>query len=147
MEYWNYQIFCNDTALDVLSELEESEDIKDTLNCYLNDILSLEDDYIEEDTCQNGLVAIAIIDSKLNGINHSLLFDEEWDDEEYVSLLESINKEDVINLKKSAIKVMERILQDDSELKELWEENEDLYEKWENNLLAIKNRILEDNNS
>lgn len=53
-------------------------------------------------------------------------------------------KMDLSSLKESAIQVLELAVQDESELRELWEENEELYPKWLTNLETIKNRLREE---
>ena len=48
---------------------------------------------------------------------------------------------DLSSLKDDAIKVLDLVVQDVSELRELWEENEDMLPKWLANLETIKKRL------
>lgn len=145
MGYWNYQIFCNDTALDILDELLEEGNVIEAIECYLDSILSSLDEYIEENKCQYGLVSTVIIDSKINGVDRTLLSDGEWDDYEYYHVIERITLNEAIALKDKAIQVIDRLLMRNCELKELWEENEELYKVWKNHLLKIRHRLFESN--
>lgn len=145
MGYWNYQIFCNDTALDILDELLEEGNVIEAIECYLDSILSSLDEYIEENKCQYGLVSTVIIDSKINGVDRTLLSDGEWDDYEYYHVIERITLNEAIALKDKAIQVIDRLLMRNCELRELWEENEELYKVWKNHLLKIRYRLFESN--
>lgn len=56
-------------------------------------------------------------------------------------MIESIKDLDVQSLKYKAVKALEAVLSDQSELKELWEDNEELYSSWREDKQAIKKRL------
>lgn len=142
MGCWNYQILCDDGALDAMDELLESEDILEDMARYLEEAMECENDYLEYDTCEYGLVAAALVDASVNGVNWDVLNETPYtEEEEYYHFIQKIMKMDLSSLKDSAIKVLELAVQDESELRELWEENEEMYPKWLANLETIKTRL------
>lgn len=142
MGCWNYQIFCDDTVWDALDELMESGSRLEDIEKYLDNVIGLEEEYIDYDECQYGLTAASIVDAVQNGIDWSLLSDTEYDEEnEYIHLLQELKEFDVRGFLPKAIKVIELVEGEDSELRELWEENENLYPKWVENLNKMKQRL------
>lgn len=142
MGCWNYQILCDDGALDAMDELLESEEVSADIARFLKDAMECEDDYLEYDVCEYGLVAAALVDISVNGVNWDVLNDTPYDeDEEYFHFFQKVMELDLSSLKDDAIKVLDLAVQDVSELRELWEENEDMFPKWLANLETIKKRL------
>lgn len=144
MGCWDYRIFCDDTSLDALEELVSSEKPLEDLAHFLDEAIAHENDFLDYDECQYALTAAAIIDAIINGVDWTLLtpdgkFDE---DDDYVGLLKSLKGTDVTALRERAIKVIELATKEESELRELWEENTELYPKWIENLDTIKQRLV-----
>lgn len=143
MGCWNYQIFCDDTAMDALDELVNSENLLVDLEHFLDAAIALEEDYLEFDECQYGLVAASIVDSVLNGVDWSLLTDMIFDDDsDYALLLQKAKNNNLDVLRNKAITVIQLASKEDSELRELWEENVEIYPLWLQNLDTIKQRLL-----
>ena len=87
MGCWDYMILCDDTALDALDELN-SENIEQFLDEAINS------DYLDYDVCEYGLVAAAIVDVALNGINYDILTGYEDEEiEETVCIIEHSHAE------------------------------------------------------
>lgn len=133
MGAWNYGVFDDDTAYDALEDLMISQDIVKDMERYFDDVIASK--YIEYDDGQYAIVSAAIIDTILNGT------EQRCDDVEYIFWLESIKNLNVSPLKQKAVKALEAVLSDHSELKELWEDNEELYSSWREDKLSIIKRL------
>lgn len=126
MGAWSHKIFDDDTTLDCLAELNESEDILADMENFLSDALECAEDYLDFDAGAYGLTAACIIDAKLNGLDIEFLSDG-CAEEELVSVLEKLEGSDVSGLKKMAADTVKAVAAENSELRELWEENEECY--------------------
>lgn len=134
MGAWNYGVFDDDVAYDALYEFKESPDIiSDMKECFDNVI---ESDYVEYDDGQFALVAAAVIDSVINNTDY------ECGEEDHLEWIKSLKGIDFSPLTKKAAAAIDAVLSDNSELKELWEENEELYFSWREEKFAIKKRLL-----
>lgn len=133
MGAWNYGVFDDDTAYDALEDFMASKDIMKDMEQYLDDVITSE--YVEYDDGQYAIVSAAIMDTILNGTK------QRCDDDAYIRWIESIKDLDVQSLKYKAVKALEAVLSDQSELKELWEDNEELYSSWREDKQAIKKRL------
>lgn len=143
MGCWNYQIFCDDTACDALDDLISSDSPVLDIEQFLDAVIEVEN-YLEYDECHYGLVAAAIVDTAMNGIDWSLLTDITYEeDDPYPLLLDQLKTERkaLEPLRDKAMHVLELATQTDSELRELWEENEALYPLWLGNINKIKERL------
>lgn len=134
MGAWGYRVFEDDCTLDALAELTESDSPVKVMHGFFKTVLKSE--YVEYDDACNALAAAAVIDSVLNGISHN------EDDEEYGEFVGSLKPGQAQDLKKDAARAVERILAEESELKELWEENEQDYENWRKELTGIRKRLM-----
>lgn len=141
MGCWSYQLLCDDVSLDVLEELAESEELVADLEGYLDEAIMAEDEYLEYDICQYALTAAAIIDAALNGIDWALLTQDGKEQPEFEEIIANAAQEGVGDLQEKASKVIDLAMKEDSELRELWEENEEYYQSWLDNLEEIKNRL------
>lgn len=141
MGAWNYQIFCNDDTCDAMCDIMDSEDLCATLQEFLNGAIEASDDYIETDVAGYGLAACAVIDSIINDPAYDILSDS--DDSQYEEFFEKHKdkKQELDVLRSAAVKVLDIILGEESEMRELWEENEELYPLWENTILKLKERL------
>lgn len=133
MGAWNYGVFDDDTAYDALEDLMASKDLLKDMGQYLDDVITSE--YVEYDDRQYAIVSAAIMDTILNGT------EQRCDDDTYIRWMESIKNLDVHPLKQKAVKAIEAVLSDHSELKELWEDNEELYSSWREDKLSIIKRL------
>lgn len=139
MGTWGFKNFENDGASDFKLDVLEGD--KTLVKNAIQQIVKLnESDYLEAPDCENGLVAIEFIAAAKGNPS------EEFS----VSELEWINKNDLLKYKKplfgkrvdiidDSFKALERIIQN-SELKELWEESDEL-DAWLEIQKDLKNRL------
>jgi len=132
MGAWGTGNFDNDTALDWVFELEETNDlflIAETLEAVFTE------DYIDSDVGAEALIAIeAIARLKGNfGVENSYAEDlDNW--------IKSHKLEVSDELIEKSKKALELIVSNKSELYELWEETED-FEAWKDEIINLKNRL------
>ena len=119
MGAWNYGVFDDDTAYDALTDLKNSLDIIADMERYFDEVIQAE--YIGYDEAHYALVSAAVIDSVINS------FVYRCDEEDYFEWTSSQKCFDFSPLKQKAVTAIGAILSDNSELRELWEENEELY--------------------
>ena len=134
MGAWDFAVFDDDTAYDVLDDLKESSDIIKDIEKYFDDVI--EADYVEYEEGYYALVSAAVLDSVVNDTQYRC------DDEDYFEWIKSLKKIDLTSLQSKAIKAIDVIISDKSELKELWEENEELYSSWREDKRSIQKRLL-----
>lgn len=134
MGAWDFAVFDDDTAYDVLDDLKESSDIIKDMEKYFDDVI--EADYVEYEEGYYALVSAAVLDSVMNDTQYRC------DDEDYFEWIKSLKRIDLTSLQSKAIKAIDVIISDKSELKELWEENEELYSSWREDKRSIQKRLL-----
>ena len=135
MGAWDFAVFDDDTAYDVLDDLKESSDIIKDMEKYFDDVI--EADYVEYEEGYYALVSAAVLDSVVNDTQYRC------DDEDYFEWIKSLKKIDLTSLQSKTIKAIDVIISDKSELKELWEENEELYSSWREDKRSIQKRLLQ----
>jgi len=133
MGAWNYMVFDDDTAYDVLNDLRETQTIIADMKKYFQEIIGME--YVGYDEGHYALVSAAVIDSVINDVDYRC------DEEGYLEWTKSLKEFDFIQLKPIAVRAIEAVLSDNSELNELWSENKKLYESWRKDKLDIKDRL------
>jgi hypothetical protein len=133
MGAWDTGIFDDDTACDVLASLGLADPMEQINEWYGN---AEDADYLEYTDCQCLLVSGAVIDAALNGT----VFPCE-DAETLASVVAVVKQKDPATLKATAVANLERVLGDASELRELWEENDELYPVWRQNIEEIIDRL------
>jgi len=133
MGAWNYMVFDDDTAYDVLNDLRETQTIIADMKKYFQEIIGVE--YVGYDEGHYALVSAAVIDSVINDVDYRC------DEEGYLEWTKSLKEFDFIQLKPIAVRAIEAVLSDNSELNELWSENKKLYESWRKDKLDIKDRL------
>ena len=137
MGAWNYGIFDDDTAYDFTEEIKSDakEFFKSSFESAINS------DYLEYDECHMVTVSAAYLDNSLNGTNYRT-DSEEAKDESNVNMFGELNTDlRLDDLKEIAIKALEIVISEKSELNELWSDNEELYPKWKSNLEELINRL------
>lgn len=135
MGAWDFAVFDDDTAYDVLDDLKESSDIIKDMEKYFDDVI--EADYVEYEEGYYALVSAAVLDSVMNDTQYRC------DDEDYFEWIKSLKPIDLTSLQSKAIKAIDVIISDKSELKELWEENEELYSSWREDKRSIQKRLIQ----
>ncbi len=133
MGAWDTGIFDDDTAYDVLASLGLADPMEQINEWYAN----VEDsDYLEYTDGQCVLVSGAVIDAALNGTVYRC------DDEETLAnVVAVVKKMDPTALRATAVTNLVRVLGEASELRELWEENEELYPVWRQQIEELIDRL------
>lgn len=125
MGAWGFGTFENDDAGDWLFDLEETNDLS-----LIEQTLTLEDDYTEAPDGCNALAAAEIVAALMGKTREGL--------PENATKWINDNKEQPVNqLKEKALKAIERVLSEGSELIELWGESSD-FDSWKNDVSEIK---------
>ena len=133
MGAWNYGVFDDDTAYDALDDLIESSKIISDMEKYFDAVIGAE--YVDYDDGHYALVSAAVIDSVLNDTQYSC------DDEDYFKWIKTLKSFDFAPLKQKAIDAIDAVLSDSSEIKELWEESEELYSAWREDKISRRERL------
>ena len=133
MGAWNYGVFDDDIAYDALDDLRESLEIITDMEKYLDAVIGAE--YVEYDEGCYALVSAAVIDSVFNEKQYRC------DDEDYFEWVKTLKSFDFTPLKQKAIAAIDAVLSDSSEIKELWEENKELYSAWREDKISIRERL------
>lgn len=130
MGAWGTGILENDSALDFLGELENYTTltfVKKKLQTLLNQ------DEIEAFEAEEALAGIEII--------KAMIIKESESDTilEWIDIYTKKVPEDLISL---ADQIIDKIVQEESEISELWKESE-LYEEWKSNVYTLKSQLHE----
>ena len=98
------------------------------------DLSDIDEDEMEYMPCTGVLCAAVMIDGLLNGPTDDLPEDvRDW--------LQQNKKLKVAKLVPDAVSGLDRLLQDGSEMHDLWKENKKLYPKWKKRILDLKTRL------
>lgn len=133
MGAWNYGVFDEDIAYDVLDDQRESLEIITDMEKYFDVVIGAE--CVEYDEGCYALVSAAVIDSVFNEKQYRC------DDEDYFEWVKTLKSFDFTPLKQKAIAAIDAVLSDSSEIKELWEENKELYSAWREDKISIRERL------
>ena len=133
MGAWDYGFFDNDTALDWVDELEESENPKAFFKKAF--ATALKADYLDQDDAHAVTVSAVIIDHVLNGTHYG------EDHEILLDFVEEHPKLKLEDLRSDAVRALQRVLGEDSELEELWAENAEHYTHWRRTVEELIGRL------
>jgi hypothetical protein len=137
MGAWGHGHFENDTAADFVWDVEESSDPKQRIAQALYSAINA--DYIEADAGSEAIAAGAYIDCQANGTK--------FVDADGIGPLEVDNFPEnhptisLLDLKSTAVQALQKVLMDNSELNELWAENEEDYSLWRKEVEAMIQRL------
>lgn len=134
METWSHESFGNDTANDWAYELEDATDFS-VIEAALQVALDEGDEYLDADLAMEAIAAVEVIAKRLGKGTQSDVYTEKVD-----QWLETISEQPSDDLLSLAKRVLERIVADDSELKELWLESDE-YELWLGNIQQLKDAL------
>lgn len=134
MGTWSHESFGNDTANDWAYELEDATDFA-VIEAALQVALDEGDEYLDADLAMEAIAAVEVIAKRLGKGTQSDVYTEKVD-----QWLETISEQPSDDLLSLAKRVLERIVADDSELKELWLESDE-YELWLGNIQQLKNAL------
>ena len=124
MGTWGYKHFENDSAFDYSSMIEDSDNPKEILKDTFGHTLQM--DNISADQGQAIIAFAAYVDRQTNGTKYSDdtdLLDVDTFPQRHPDL-------DFTDIKELAYKAVLKVLDKDSELNELWEENKEEYPLW-----------------
>lgn len=132
MGAWGTGIFEDDTALDTVQEAIDS-----TAADFLQQVIVTEDDeeYLEYDRAHQIIIAGVILDALLNGTVY------EHNDEAFEQWLEQQNRDSVNEFKPAVLAGLKMVLSNQSELNELWQENNMEYPNWRANVEGMIARL------
>ncbi len=134
MGAWSTDPFGNDTACDWKYDQEECDDLS-FIEGTFEKLHEIGDDYLEAPDAEETIAAADTL-ARLKGnfyVKNS--FTESLDG--WIAAHPITPPEQLVD---SAIKAIDRILKEPSELYELWEESDD-FEEWKNHLLELKKRL------
>ncbi|WP_151738100.1 DUF4259 domain-containing protein [Acinetobacter junii] len=134
MGTWSHESFGNDTANDWAYELEDATDFA-VIEAALQVALDEGDEYLDADLAMEAIAAVEVIAKRLGKGTQSDVYTEKVD-----QWLETISEQPSDDLLSLAKRVLERIVADDSELKELWLESDE-YELWLGNTQQLKDAL------
>lgn len=134
MGTWSHESFGNDTANDWAYELEDATDFS-VIEAALQVALDEGDEYLDADLAMEAIAAVEVIAKRLGKGTQSDVYTEKVD-----QWLETISEQPSDDLLSLAKRVLERIVADDSELKELWLESDE-YELWLGSIQQLKDAL------
>lgn len=134
MGTWSHESFGNDTANDWAYELEDATDFS-VIETALQVALDEGDEYLDADLAMEAIAAVEVIAKRLGKGTQSDVYTEKVD-----QWLETISEQPSDDLLSLAKRVLERIVADDSELKELWLEPHE-YELWLGSIQQLKDAL------
>jgi hypothetical protein len=132
MGTWGRGTFDDDTACDWLDELQVAGDLISFLKNSITG--SPIDEYLEYDSCIAILGAAEIIAGVLAGPRSDL-------HEDALEIIHQLDSDTVRPLARLAAEGVSRVLQKNSELDELWSENEEEYPLWRTSLEELERRL------
>lgn len=134
MGTWSHESFGNDTANDWAYELEDATDFA-VIEAALQVALDEGDEYLDADLAMEAIAAVEVIAKRLGKGTQSDVYTEKVD--QWLETISEQPRDDLLSLAK---RVLERIVADDSELKELWLESDE-YELWLGNIQQLKDAL------
>ncbi len=134
MGTWSHEPFGNDTAIDWAYELQDTKDFL-LVEQAIERVLDSGPEYLDADLAVEAVAAAEIIAKALGRGTQSDAYTEEVD-----GWLNSVSAVPTLTLRSNAHQALSRILGPNSELKELWEESEDL-ERWESSIRLLQSAI------
>ncbi len=137
MGTWGTGYFEDDSALDFIADVEDSNNPKLKIKAALKAVL--EADYIDSDDATAAIVAGTYIDSQVNGTKFGTT---DREDPLEVDTFSAKNPSvSLADLKADAVVALKKIITDNSELHELWMENEEDYPEWKAGVEKLISRL------
>jgi hypothetical protein len=137
MGTWGTGFFDDDSALDFMAGIEESTDAKGLIAKTLD--TAIKSEYIESDEGIAVIVAAAYIDRQVSGTTYSA------PDEDMILAVDSFPTrnpdQNFSDLKLKAVTALTKILEENSEINELWAENDDDYPIWRAGVQQLIDRL------
>ncbi|MCD2425926.1 DUF4259 domain-containing protein [Niabella pedocola] len=139
MGTWGTGYFENDTALDFMGDIEEADDPKELFEETLAETMDM--DFLDADQGAAVIVIGAYIDRQRNGTQYSA--PEHPGSIDIDTFPDRHPDIDFSELRTTVIKALKKVLANDSELNELWAENEGAYPVWRRNIEMLIERLSE----
>jgi hypothetical protein len=137
MGAWGTGYFEDDAALDFMADVEESRDPKRILTRAFDNAIKAQ--YIESHEGTAVIVAAAYVDRQTNGTTYSK---HNIDPPLQIDTFPSRNPDhNFSDLREKAVEALNKILGENSEINELWAENDEDYPTWKSGLLQLIMRL------
>ncbi len=137
MGAWGHGYFDNDAALDFMEDVEEATNPKKKLLKAF--AIALKADYLEYDEGCAVIVAAAYVDNQVHGTTFS---SPDQDEPLGVDTFSTRHpNQDFSDLREKAVGALKKLLDDNSELNELWAENEVDYPAWRQGIEELTQRL------
>lgn len=134
MGTWSHEPFGNDTANDWAYGLEERRDYS-LVEQAVQQVIDNGDDYLDADLAVEAVAASEVLAKSLGRGTQSDAYTENVD-----AWLKSITARPTSELLSKAQAALTRVLGEDSELRELWEDSDDL-QNWESSIKALRSAM------
>jgi hypothetical protein len=134
MGAWSHEPFGNDTASDWAYGLDDARDLR-LIQGAVNAVVEGEDGYLDASIAEEAVAAAEVIAHLLGrGTQHDSYT------ERVQAWASSISAKPNPELRRKARQALQRILSEDSELRELWQESDE-YAAWEGSIKALQYAI------
>lgn len=137
MGAWGHGFFEDDSACDFIYEIQEAESIKQLFQNSFEEAINA--DYLEYDECHAAIISSVCMDAILNGTQYDA--DGEEDENDFNQIVAANKDLPLGDLKENAVKALQKVIGENSELNELWAENEELYPQWRQNIIDLIERL------
>lgn len=137
MGTWGTGYFEDDAALDFMIDIEQSNDPKRMLAKAFDS--AIKSDYIESDEGSAVIVAAAYVDRQVNGTKFTTESDGAPLDID--TFPDRHPDQNFLDLKVKAVSALARILGDNSEINEVWAENDEEYSTWREGIQQLIGRL------
>ncbi len=134
MGAWSVDAYGNDDAADWAYELEEAEDLTPVEEA-IQAVLSVGEEYLEAPEATVALAAIEVLARLAGNWGERNSYTETID--KWVEQTTAVPTPEILDNARSAI---DRILGENSELRELWEDSGD-YEAWVQSVQSLRSRV------
>jgi Domain of unknown function (DUF4259) len=136
MGAWGPGYFEDDAAVDFMRDIEESREPKRMLLKTFDS--AIKKDYIESHEGSAVIVAAAYVDRQVNGTKFSAMGTKPL---EIDSFPERNPDQNFMDLKEKAVAALKKVLAENSEIRELWAENDDDYTLWKDSIEQLMGRL------
>ena len=136
MGAWGHGYFEDDAALDCMLEIEDSNDPKQLITDTFKIVQEADD--LDPDLANAAIIAATYVDRQVNGTKFSIPGDEPYEVDSFPDRHPEI---ELSALKGDAVKALQAVLGETSELNELWKENEELYPAWKDGIEQLIRRL------
>lgn len=137
MGTWGTGYFEDDSALDFMNDIEQSTDPKRMIVKAFD--TAIKSDYIESDEGTAVIVSAAYVDRQVNGTRFTL--ENNGEPFEVDTFPDRHPEQDFLDLKGKAVSALARILGENSEINELWAENDEEYPAWRDGVQQLMARL------